>query len=224
MAQRLALILEAVSVPIILILCIAVYAHNGGGIDHAQLSLKGSGAGGIVVGMGLAIFAFVGFESAGAMGQEAREPAKSVPRAIMWSCGIVGVFYLIVVYAQVYGFGSKFGNATAPLPQLAGVVGLGWLGHVIAIGITCSMFACALACLTAGSRMLLALGPDCLLPKGVTPTTRHTQAPQGPRGSGLGCSGPDDGDPGRLHRGGLSRPRADRRRGTPGNVRLHARL
>src|ERR1700742_3927804 len=90
-SQRVAFILEATSVAIILILCIAVYVHSGGVIDHAQLSLKGSGAGGIVVGMVLAIFAFVGFESAGAMGQEAREPAKSVPRAIMWSCGIVGV-------------------------------------------------------------------------------------------------------------------------------------
>src|SRR6201996_1670080 len=176
-SQRVAFILESVSVTIILILCIAVYVHNGGGIDTHQLSLKGAAPGGIVVGMVLAIFAFVGFESAGAMGQEAREPAKSVPRAILWSCGIVGVFYLIVVYAQVYGFGSKFGDATAPLPQLAGVVGLGWLGHVIAFGITCSMFACALACLTAGSRMLLSLGHDGLLPRVFTRTTKHTRAP-----------------------------------------------
>jgi amino acid transporter len=176
-SQRLAFILESVSVTIILILCIAVYVHGGGVVDHAQLSLKGSGAGGIVVGMVLAIFAFVGFESAGALGQEARNPAKSVPRAILWSCGIVGVFYLIVVYAQVYGFGAGFGKATAPLPQLAGIVGLGWLGHFIAIGITCSMFACALACLTACSRMLLSLGHDGLLPKVFTRTSKHTHAP-----------------------------------------------
>jgi amino acid transporter len=177
-SQRLAFFLESASVAIILILCIAVYVHNGGVFDHAQLSLKGGGAGGIVVGMVLAIFAFVGFESAGALGQEARDPAKSVPRAILWSCGIVGVFYLIVAYAQVYGFGAaNFGKATAPMPQLASVVGLGWLGHVIAIGITCSMFACALACLTAGSRMLLSLGHDGLLPKVFTHTTKRTKAP-----------------------------------------------
>jgi amino acid transporter len=176
-SQRLAFLLESVSVTIILILCIAVYAHNGGVFDHAQLSLKGGGAGGIVVGMVLAIFAFVGFESAGALGQEAKNPAKSVPRAILWSCGIVGVFYLIVSYAQVYGFGASFGKTSAPMPQLASVVGLGWLGHFIAIGITCSMFACALACLTAGSRMLLSLGHDGLLPKVFTHTTKHTKAP-----------------------------------------------
>ena len=176
-SQRVAFLLESVSVTIILILCIAVYVHNGGLFDHAQLSLKGSGTGGIVVGMVLAIFAFVGFESAGALGQEAKDPAKSVPRAILWSCGIVGVFYLVVVYAQVYGFGAGFGKATAPLPQLASVVGLGWLGHFIAIGITCSMFACALACLTAGSRMLLSLGHDGLLPKVFTHTSKRTHAP-----------------------------------------------
>jgi amino acid transporter len=177
-SQRLAFILEAISVTIILILCIAVYVHNGGVIDTHQLTLKGAGTGGIVVGMVLAIFAFVGFESAGALGQEAKNPARSVPRAIMWSCAIIGVFYLIVAYTQVYGFGdAAFGNATAPLPQLASRVGLGWLGHFIAIGITCSMFACALACLTAGSRMLLSLGHDGLLPKVFTHTTKHTHAP-----------------------------------------------
>jgi amino acid transporter len=177
-SQRVAFLLESISVTIILVLCIAVYVHNGGVIDHAQLSLKGAKPGGIVVGMVLAIFAFVGFESAGALGQEAKDPAKSVPRAILWSLGIIGVFYLIVTYAQVAGFGdAAFAKASAPLPQLASVVGLGWLGHFLAIGITCSMFACALACLTAGSRMLLSLGHDGLLPKVFTHTSKHTHAP-----------------------------------------------
>jgi amino acid transporter len=177
-SQRVAFLLESISVVIILALCIAVYVHNGGVIDTNQLKLKGAGTGGIVVGMVLAIFAFVGFESAGALGQEAKNPERSVPRAILWSCGIIGVFYLIVTYAQIYGFGAAgFAKASAPLPQLASVVGLGWLGHFIAIGITCSMFACALACLTAGSRMLLSLSHDGLLPKLFTHTSKHTHAP-----------------------------------------------
>jgi amino acid transporter len=177
-SQRAAFILEGISVTIILILCIAVYVHNGSVIDTNQLSLKGFKPGGLIVGMVLAIFAFVGFESAGALGQEAKNPARSVPRAILWSCGIVGLFYLVVVYAQLYGFGSaKFANASAPLPQLASVVGLGWLGHFIAFGITCSMFACTLACLTAGSRMLLSFGHDGLLPRFFTRTSTKTRAP-----------------------------------------------
>jgi amino acid transporter len=176
-SQRAAFLLEAVSVSIILVLCVAVYVHNGSVIDTNQLSLSGFKPGGMIVGMVLAIFAFVGFESAGALGQEAKNPARSVPRSILWSCGVVGLFYLIVSYAQLYGFGAaRFSKSVAPLPELAGVVGLGWLGHFIAFGITCSMFACTLACLTAGSRMLLSFGHDGLLPKMFTRTAK-THAP-----------------------------------------------
>jgi len=89
------------------------------------------------------------------------------------------VFYLIVVYAHIYGFGAAgFGKATAPLPQLASVVGLGELGHFIAIGITCSMFACALACITAGSRMLLFPRARRPAAEGVHHTSKHTKAPE----------------------------------------------
>jgi amino acid transporter len=177
-SQRVAFLLEAISVTIILVLCVAVYAHNGGVFDHAQLTLSGFKPGGLVVGMVLAIFAFVGFESAGALGQEARNPARSVPRAIMWSCAVVGVFYLIVSYAQLYGFGAgPYAKASAPLPELADRVGLGALSHFIAIGITFSMFACALACLTAGSRMLLSFSHDGLAPKALAHTAPKTKAP-----------------------------------------------
>ncbi len=177
-SQRAAFVLESLSVTIILILCVAVYVNHGGVIDHSQLTLSGFKPGGMVVGMVLAIFAFVGFESAGALGQEARNPARSVPRAILWSCGAVGVFYLIVTYAQLYGFGAAgFAKASAPLPQLADRVGLGPLSHFIAIGITFSMFACALACLTAGSRMLLSFAHDGLAPKALAHTSPRTRAP-----------------------------------------------
>jgi amino acid transporter len=177
-SQRAAFILEGVSVTIIGVLCVAVYIHGGSVFDRSQLTLSGFKPGGMVVGMVLAIFAFVGFESAGALGQEARNPARSVPRSILWSCGVVGLFYLIVSYAQLYGFGdSAFGKATAPLPQLASRVGLGPLSHFIAIGITASMFACALACLTACSRMLLSLSHDGMAPKVLMHTSRRTSAP-----------------------------------------------
>ena len=83
-SQRVAFILEAISVTIILILCIAVYAHNGGVFDHAQLTLSGFKPGGLVVGMVLAIFAFVGFESAGALGRKPRTRPAACPAR---SCG-----------------------------------------------------------------------------------------------------------------------------------------
>jgi amino acid transporter len=173
-----AFILEGISVSIILILCIAVWVNHGSVFDTAQVQLKGFKFGGMVAGMVLAIFAFVGFESAGALGQEARDPARSVSRSILWSCSIVGLFYVMVSYTQLYGFGgAAFGKASAPLPQLASRVGLSFLGHFIALGISASMFACTLACLIAGSRMLLSFAHDGIAPSALAGTTQRTKAP-----------------------------------------------
>jgi amino acid transporter len=83
-SQRAAFILEAVSVTIIGVLCVAVYVHNGSVFDHAQLTLSGFKPGGLVVGMVLAIFAFVGFESAGAW---ARRPGTRRAACLTPSCG-----------------------------------------------------------------------------------------------------------------------------------------
>ncbi len=131
-SQRLAFILESVSVTIIGILRIAVYKHNGGVVDHAQLSLKGAPAGGIVVGMVLAIFAFVGFESAGALGQEAgtrpgaTSPALSGSFAalpyvfLIWTAiGLIWYFVIRMRKPQVLRAAGPWGDAVDPAAAAA---------------------------------------------------------------------------------------------------------
>jgi amino acid transporter len=164
-SARTSLVLEGLSICIILFLCITIWVHKGGLIDPLQFGLHGVTPGGILVGVVLSIFAFVGFESAGSLGMEAKNPYKSIGRAIMLSCIVVGIFYLIVSYSQVYGFqGTKpgFAAATAPLPQLAQMAGLHALAPVIALGITCSVFACTLACINAAGRIAFAMAHDGL--------------------------------------------------------------
>jgi len=162
---RTSLVLEAISVAAILAICAAVFIERGAVLDTAQLSLRDSGLGGITVGVVLAIFAFVGFESAGSLGREARNPERSIGRAILWSCGLVGLFYVFVVYTQVFGFSGTtpgFAKSTAPLPDLAELVHLPVLAPIIDLGIMCSMFACTLACVNAGSRVLFTMARDGL--------------------------------------------------------------
>ncbi len=163
LSARTALILESISVTIILILCVNIWVHNGGVIDTHQLSLTGVKPGGILVGTVLAIFAFVGFESAGSLGVESKNSFRNVPRAILWSCLIVGLFYVVVSYSQIYGFqnvkGGILGSA-APLPDLATDTGIGFFAYILDIGIVCSMFACTLACINAGSRLIYSMARD----------------------------------------------------------------
>jgi amino acid transporter len=162
-SAQISLVLESISIGIILALCIAIWVHHGGVLSVPELHLQGSSLSGIVVGVVLAVFAFVGFESAGSLGMEARNPYRAVGRAILLSCFIVGIFYTVVSYSQVYGFqgsGHSFAKSQAPLPDLAQIMGLGFLAPLIDLGIMCSMFACTLACINAGGRMAFAMAHD----------------------------------------------------------------
>ena len=179
-STRTSLTLESISVVIILFLCVTIWVHRGSFIDPQQFALKGVSTGGVFVGVVLAIFAFVGFESAGSLGLEAREPYKMIGRAILFSALLVGIFYVIVAYSQVYGFqGTRpgFAKSPAPMPDLANIVGLAPLAPIIDLGIVASMFACTLACINAASRMAFTMAHDGLGVPHLTRTHRDHLTP-----------------------------------------------
>jgi amino acid transporter len=163
LSARTSLTLESISVALILILCVAIWVHKGGIIDSSQFSLSGVTGSGLVVGVVLAIFAFVGFESAGSLGMEARNPYRTIGQAILTSSLMVGLFYVVVSYSQTFGFeGTKggFAKSLAPLPDLANIVGLSFLAPVMDIAIVLSLFACTLACINASARIAFTMAHD----------------------------------------------------------------
>ena len=52
----------------------------------------------------LSIFSFVGFESATTLGGEAREPLRTIPRAVLQCALLAGVFFMLCAYSEVLGF------------------------------------------------------------------------------------------------------------------------
>jgi hypothetical protein len=45
----------------------------------------------------------VGFESATALGGEARNPLRTIPRAVIWSLILTGLFFVLMGYVEVFG-------------------------------------------------------------------------------------------------------------------------
>jgi amino acid transporter len=163
LSARTSLTLESISVALILILCVAIWVHQGGIVDSNQFRLSGVTGSGLIVGCVLAIFAYVGFESAGSLGMEARNPYRTIGQAILTSSLIVGLFYVVVSYSQTFGFeGSKsgFAKSLAPLPDLANIVGLNFLAPIMDIAICLSLFACTLACINASARIAFTMAHD----------------------------------------------------------------
>ena len=164
-SARLMLWIEAVSVSLISIVVVLVLVRHGLHLDWTQLRLREMTGSGLRLGLVLALFSFVGFESATTLGSEARNPLKTIPRAVIQSALLAGGIFIVCAYTEVLGLrtvGQDLGASQAPMRVLAGVGGVPVLGSLIDIGVLVSMFAGTLACITAAARVLLLMAHNGL--------------------------------------------------------------
>ena len=158
--------LEGVSVGLIAILGIIIWAHKGFRIDLSQLTLHGATPGGVAMGIVLVVFGFSGFESATSLGDEAKKPLKNIPKAVMQSTLQAGIFFIIMAYIEVLGFsgsGVNLGKSEEHLTFLANQAGVGFIGTLISLGALLSFFACILACINPAARVFFMMARHGLL-------------------------------------------------------------
>jgi len=152
---------EAFSCFFILILCMVVLGHHHFALDTTQFTLKGVSLSTLGMGVVVAIFSLVGFESSTAFGEEAINPLKTIPRSIIWSLVITGLFFIFVCYTEVLGArGNKttLDQMDAPLNILSEMYGVSLLSPLLSAGAMFSFFALALSCMNAGARVMFAMG------------------------------------------------------------------
>src|SRR5580700_10395932 len=179
-SARLMLWIEAASVSVIVILVTLLLVRHGWHWDQDQLHLRSMTGSGLRLGLVLALFSFVGFESSTALGFEARDPLRAIPRAVITSAILAGAFFTICAYAEVLGFhaaGQDLGTSQAPMRVLAQVAGSHVLGLLIDIGALVSLFACTLGCITAAARVLLLMAHNGLAHGSLRATHALTQTP-----------------------------------------------
>jgi len=179
-SARLMLWIEAASVSVIVVVVALLLARHGWHWDTDQLHLHGMTGSGLRLGLVLALFSFVGFESATTLGAEARNPLKTIPRAVIQSAVLAGAFFTICAYAEVLGFhivGQDLGKSEAPMYVLAQVGGVPVAGLLIDIGALVSLFAGTLACITAAARVLMRMAQDGLAHNSLGATHARNQTP-----------------------------------------------
>jgi len=160
LSARLMLGFELVSIAFILLVVSITLIRHGFHLDWNQLALHGLTFDGLRLGLVLAVFSFVGFESATSLGSEAQSPLATIPRAVRRSAIFVGLLFAVAAYTQVLGFAGNevpLDKSDAPLQVLATRAGVPFLGVLITAGAIISFFACVLASITAGSRVLFLL-------------------------------------------------------------------
>ena len=179
-SARLMLWIEATSVSLILIVVVLVLLRHGFHVDWTQLQLRRMTGGGLRLGLVLALFSFVGFESATTLGAEARNPLRTIPRAVIQSALLAGAIFIVCAYTEVLGLrtiGQDLGESQAPMRVLAGIGGVPALGLFIDIGVLVSMFAGTLACITAAARVLLLMAHNGLTHGSLRRTHARNETP-----------------------------------------------
>jgi amino acid transporter len=161
------LLLEAGSVTLVLILFAFVLQHRGSLFDRDQIALKGASLPGVALGATIAIFSLVGFESATSLGEEARDPLRTIPTAVILSVLVSGAFFVICAYVEVlgaHGLPTPLDKLGTPLDALADAARVPALKAAIDVGALLSSFSVSLAALNAGGRIVFTMSRTRLFP------------------------------------------------------------
>jgi amino acid transporter len=124
---------------------------------------------GVFKGMVFAILAFIGFEAAAPLGEEAKKPRRTVPIAVMGSAVLIGLFYVLCAYAWVFGAGfDNFVNQATTNPDPWRALGkVFWAGGwvLVFLAIVNSIAANSNAGVNAATRVFYALARNKLAPR-----------------------------------------------------------
>jgi amino acid transporter len=176
LGTRAGIVLGAFEIAVFVALSIWMFAHAApGGFTLSVFSLKYAtvkgftGTPGLIGGSVYVLLAFVGFEAAAPLAEEAREPRRAVPRAVLLSCLIIGIIYLFTTLAasayigpaHLAGYGG-LGGGSPWILFARQMWGLGWV--VVFIAVINSFFANGNSALIAATRTWYAMGRIRLLP------------------------------------------------------------
>nr|WP_281356927.1 APC family permease [Fodinicola acaciae] len=124
-------------------------------------SLGVGGPYGVLQAAGLIFFAFAGYARIATMGEEVRDPERTIPRAIPVALAITVVIYLVVAVAALLAIGpDRLAASPAPLATAVGVV----LSPVVRAGAAFAALGALLALIAGIGRTTLAMARNRDLP------------------------------------------------------------
>ncbi|MGH1524033.1 amino acid permease [Leifsonia sp. L25] len=169
-------IMVVVKIAVVLFFC--AVAFTGWNSDHFH-NFAPAGFAGIVGGAGIIFFSFVGLDAVSTAGEEAKNPKRNLPLAIIFALGIIIVLYVATSLAALGAQApAKFANQDAGLAAiLQNIVGSSWPGTVVAIGAIISIFSVTLVCLYGQTRILFAMSRDGMIPKVFAKVDPRTMTP-----------------------------------------------
>jgi basic amino acid/polyamine antiporter, APA family len=158
---------------------VAVAALASHAADAARLDIgDDTSVGGVLQAAGLLFFAFAGYARIATLGEEVRDPERTIPFAIPLALGITLVVYAVVAIAALTVLGPKaLADATAPLSDAVRAAGAHWLAPIVRVAAAVAALGSLLALILGISRTTLAMARDRHLPHALAAVHPRFQVP-----------------------------------------------
>ncbi|MCU1529270.1 MAG: transporter [Frondihabitans sp.] len=167
--SRTALVTRAIVVIVVVSLAVAVAAGLQGGRSVGGWQpgdLLSHGWYGILQSAGLLFFAFAGYARIATMGEEVRNPAKTIPRAITIALAVVVVVYAAVAITILGTLGANgVAGSSAPLADVVAASGWAWAAPVVRIGAAAASLGALLGLIAGIGRTTLAMAREGDVPR-----------------------------------------------------------
>jgi amino acid transporter len=182
-STRVQLVVAVIGVLTIVALSLAIVAKGGAnGVTWRpfDLSLVPS-THGLFLAVILAFTGYIGFEAAAVLGEEAAEPRRVIPRAILGTVIVATVYFVFTTWAQAIGYGVSGAGRWAADPTELATLSDRYVGHwfstLVDIVVVVDSFVAALAGVHLTARTLFAMGRDRGIPRLFAATTPRYRSP-----------------------------------------------
>jgi basic amino acid/polyamine antiporter, APA family len=175
----LARVLVAASIAALLLVVVAIAA--GGDAHVAKIggvsSLGSSGVYGILQSGGLLFFAFAGYARVATLGEEVREPERTIPRAILIALAVTVCLYLVIGVAALSAAGPLDLAGATPIATAVEAAGAAWAQPVVRAGAAFASLGSLLALIAGIGRTSLAMARNGDLPRTLASVHPRYQVP-----------------------------------------------
>jgi amino acid transporter len=174
-------ILGAIEIAVFVALSVYMVSKGHNSFQAFNPSKSIGGTKGIFIGAVYGVLAFIGFEAASTLGEEARDPKRTIPLGIIMACFGIGIYYVFTSYAWDVGtnwnivknYADTGGNAWVPMAKQ--YWGAGWI--LVFLALVNSNVACAVAALTNAARVMFSMGRAGVAPRALGKVHPHHRTP-----------------------------------------------
>jgi APA family basic amino acid/polyamine antiporter len=158
-------ILVALSLAALAVVVGAILGSGAGDTGNLSLELPG-GFYGVLQSAGLLFFAFAGYARIATLGEEVRDPERTIPRAIPLALGITVAIYAVVAASVLLALGSDaLASSSRPLVSAVEAVDADWAVPLVGVGAAVASLGALLALIAGIGRTTLAMAREGDLPR-----------------------------------------------------------